>query len=286
MVILQGNIFYFSVSGLLRFIQSAMLTGRLVFTREDRTITLYFKRGKVQGVKGEKENYEPMEVLIEASLWIDGKFYFEHTEGGEEILTNVSMPSDQLILLLAKKEREIKELRKNLPSMDAVLVMNHSRPQGEIRLQPEEWNFLSKVDGKRTIRELAAADDLDELSVLTMIARMLKKGILRATELDINERMPLKQAEKIVKEKEIGRDLGRVFLAEEKIRLLEKLFMQYVGPMGGVIMDEALEALQLDRSRIPKEKFPKLLEKLSREIEREEEKRRFEEEISSIIEQG
>ena len=65
---------------------------------------------------------------------------------------------------------------------------------------------------------------------------------------------------------------------------IEKVFMEYVGPMGSIILDEILDGLSLSRGeKINRTDLPEVIRKLSQEIEEEEEKAAFEEEMFQRI---
>jgi len=276
MIILQGDIFYFGLSNLLKFLYSSKLTGVLRVRRKERSAGIFILSGKPVGVDTTRE--DPAAELVNMTAWLEGVFEFE-TLPEEDIQRNISVPADQLVLLLAKKENEIKALKNTLPPPETILIMNPAKKNGEIRLQPEEWNFLSKVDGKKTLEELVCAMDIDEISAYAIAAKMLQKDILV-----VSDDGSQKNQENLVHEDDGEKQTSkREKISDERIKLLEKTFMRYVGPMGTIILDEILESLHLTRDGIPMEKFPELIERLSLEIGSEEEKRSFEEEIIKVV---
>jgi len=277
MIILNGNLSYFNLSGLLRFLYSNKLTGVLHVRRNDKTIDIHVLSGKTIGV--EPASKDSIAQLIEISTWLKGDFSFELVS--EENLTrNITVPHDQLTLLIAKKEKEFKEIKSSLPPMNAVLVMSPAGQSGEIRLQPNEWNLLSKVDGKRTMEEIVHMLELDDLSIFSMVVKMIQKGILKVAGGESPE-----EAEILEEGGEEGGPLlssPTDIVPEPKMKGLEKIFMRYVGPMGTIILDEILESLRLNRAEIPQEMLPSLIEKMSEEIETEEDRRQFNEEAQKL----
>ena len=175
MIVLKGVFPYFSFSSVLRLLYTTKKTGILQLKRKDKAISLHILTGKPVGL--EPMTKDPSNDLLEISIWLNGEFSFEPVSE-ESIIKNMTIPADQLILLLAKKEKEVKEIKKLLPSMETVIVINPSKQNGEIRLQPDEWNFLSKVDGKKTLEQLVQETDLDELSAFAIVAKLIQKGIL------------------------------------------------------------------------------------------------------------
>jgi|GEM_PF-5934378 len=269
MTILNGNFSDFNLSQLLRILYSSKVTGILHLTRRDEKTKIYLQNGKPVGVENKRQ--DPLEDLIEASTWMDGDFNFE-TVPEENIIRNITIPPDQLILLLAKKEKEFKELKESLPPLDSILVMNPTVQDEEIRLQPDEWNFLFKIDGKKTLDELTRSVDLGELEVFSMVIKMFQKGILKVVEPEKGE-----GTQEPVIPTEDAADTRNIL--SEKLEDLENIFMRYVGPMGAIIIDEIMESLNLNRNTVSQSELPKLVEKMSMEIESDSEKRQFEEEV-------
>ena len=65
--------------------------------------------------------------------------------------------------------------------------------------------------------------------------------------------------------------------------IIEKVFMQYVGPMGSIILDEAIDSMSLNRRKFSGKDLPELIRKLSLEIEDDEERGAFEEKLAQQI---
>ncbi len=282
MIILNGNIAYFNLSGLLRFLYSNKLTGILRIQKKDRTVNIHILSGKTLGI--EPMLNDPIEQLVEVSTWVNGEFSFE-LASEEKISRNITVPHDQLTLLIAKKEKEFKELKSSLPPMDAVLVMSAAGGIGEIRLQPNEWNLLSKVDGKKSLEELVHAVDLDEVSAFAIVVKLIQKGILNVVtaEETAEEEIAQGKDEKTEKTAAASDAQGKKKVSADKMKELEKAFMRYVGPMGTIIVDEILEGMKLDREEIHEDVLPELIEKMSVEIESEDDRRQFDEEVLKVM---
>jgi len=281
MIILNGNIAYFNLSGLLRFLYSNKLTGILRIQKKDKTVNIHILSGKTLGI--EPMLNDPIEQLVEVSTWVNGEFSFE-LANEEKISRNVTVPHDQLTLLIAKKEKEFKELKSSLPPMNAVLAMSSAGGIGEIRLQPNEWNLLSKVDGKRNLEEIVHAVDLDEVSALAIVVKLIQKGILNVvTEEETEEKVAVQEEGDKEKKAATGDAQGKKKVPADKMKELEKVFMRYVGPMGTIIVDEILEGMKLDREEIHEDVLPELVEKMSVEIESEDDRRQFDEEVSKVV---
>lgn len=176
MIILKGNIYYFNLSGLLRILYSNKLTGILRLARESESISIHILHGKIVGVETNRE--DPIEDLIEPITWMSGEFNFR-TSSERSIIRNITVPSDQLILLLERKEREFSDIKRLLPPLNSVLTIHSSYEDRRIQLLPYESNFLSKIDGVKTFEELINSINLDKLRIFTMVVNMIRKGVLK-----------------------------------------------------------------------------------------------------------
>jgi hypothetical protein len=282
MIILNGNITYFSLSGLLRLLYSNKLTGVLHVKKKDKSINIHILSGKTLGV--EPTNRDSIEQLVEIATWVNGDFSFELTSE-ENITRNVTVPHDQLTLLIAKKEKEFKELRSSLPPLNAILEMSPAGQSDEIRLLPNEWNLLSKVDGKRTLEEILHITDLDDLSIFAMVVKMLNMGILNVItkdkDLSLSEKAGLEESGEVPEEMSVDTEIQKV--EPGQMKELEKIFMRYVGPMGTIILDEILENLKLERTEIPQNSLPELIEKMGLEVDSEDDRHQFDEEALRLF---
>ena len=114
---------------------------------------------------------------------------------------------------------------------------------------------------------------MSELSIFAITVKLTQKGILKVVGPAHGGKAEEAELEALTKEEKEGE-------ISKKLESLEKIFMRYVGPMGTIIMDEITESLNIHKEHVSSEEILELVEKLSLEIESEEEKSQFEEEVS------
>jgi hypothetical protein len=274
MIVLNGISSYFNLSTLLRFLYSSKKTGILTIAKSDKKTSVHFLTGKPVGIIS--ANKTPLESLTIASTWKDGKFFFEVTSE-DEISKNLDIAPDLFLLSVAKKEKELRELKAALPPLDTILIMKVSEKDEEIRLQPEEWDVLSRLDGKKTLEDLVEYLDISAIKIYKIILKLLQKNILQVKVSGTEK----KNSEENALDSQINESLEMI--ENNVLDIIEKVFMQYVGPMGSIILDEAIDSMSLNRRKFSGKDLPELIRKLSLEIEDDEERGAFEEKLAQQI---
>ena len=176
MIVLKGITTHFDLSVLLRFLYSAKKTGILTLAKGDEKTTIHLLSGKPVGVVSTYEDVT--DALTISSTWLKGEFFFEVAET-DKLVKNLDVAPDQLLLSIVKKEKEIRGIMASLPSFSTILLMNTSNQNEEIRLQPDEWNVLSKIDGKKTLEKLVESLDMSPIKTYAMVVKLLKKSVIQ-----------------------------------------------------------------------------------------------------------
>ena len=75
-------------------------------------------------------------------------------------------------------------LKDALPDFSTVFAVAPSEPgqKRDISLQPEEWNVLALVDGRRDINDIVAASSLESVETLKHLASLQLAGLIRPAE--------------------------------------------------------------------------------------------------------
>ena len=80
----------------------------------------------------------------------------------------------------ARRLDEWRVLSKKIPSVDMIpeFVVQDSR-EGQINLNTSEWLILSKIDGHRSIKRIAAASGLSVFDVAKILYGLIATGLIR-----------------------------------------------------------------------------------------------------------
>ena len=84
-----------------------------------------------------------------------------HPGQGSRDAVTIDKTNTSLLMEAARRLDEWKVLARKIPGVDYVPVLK-SRDVGEpVSLSPPEWNLITRIDGMRTVEELARADRLE-----------------------------------------------------------------------------------------------------------------------------
>ncbi len=126
--------------------------------------------------------------------------------------------------------------------------------KGGIQFKPEEWQVFSRVDGKRTIADIAQQLGLDPNIVWHTAKSLYQMGLL--------EPAP-------------GFEIPSELVGDKFFVLLRSELVQVMGAISEIIIDEEVSALGESRERFPKDRAPELVERISQSIRNEQKRLRF-----------
>lgn len=123
-----------------------------------------------------REQFE--DTVFELLGWHTGTFSFENDEQTDED-DGIETSVDSLVIDGAGRLREWHEISKRVPSFDAVpeFAENKNAPV-EVALTPEEWSFVSRLDGRLSVAQLAQACGFSHLEAGRCIFSLVSTGLL------------------------------------------------------------------------------------------------------------
>jgi hypothetical protein len=137
---------------------------------------IYLHEGKI--VHAELEDASGEEAVYALAIWSQGDFRFE--PGAATPLRTISKSNTNLLMEAARRLDEWRVLSKKIPSTDLVpeFVVQENR-EGQINLNTSEWLILSKIDGRRSIKALAAACGLSVFDAAKILYGLIATGLIR-----------------------------------------------------------------------------------------------------------
>lgn len=98
------------------------------------------------------------ETVFEVFKWDRGEYRFIEEELDEKREIIVPLNTENLILEGARRIDEWSNIRSKVPSRHSVFVFcsEHDEDQ-KLNLKPKEWEILSLIDGKRSVKEISDA---------------------------------------------------------------------------------------------------------------------------------
>jgi hypothetical protein len=137
---------------------------------------IYLHEGKI--VHAELEDVSGEEAVYALAIWSQGDFRFD--PGVATQLRTISKSNTNLLMEAARRLDEWRVLSKKIPSTDLVpefVVQEHR--EGQINLNTSEWLILSKIDGRRSIKAIAAACGLSVFDASKILYGLIATGLIR-----------------------------------------------------------------------------------------------------------
>jgi CheY-like chemotaxis protein len=149
-------------------------TGVMHLVDGDSTARVYVNGGNV--VHAEVEDLKGEEAFYKLAFWKAGKFRFQVGEEPES--QTITASGTNLLIESTRRLDEWNLFSSKIPSFD---VTPHRVPLaegGSIRLTGKDWAILRLADGRRTIKEVAEALDLDTFEAGRLVFGLLTVGAL------------------------------------------------------------------------------------------------------------
>jgi len=249
--VLRGNLAQLPLLDILKLLSSGGQTGQLDLSDGANTGEIYLQDGNlVHAVTGAQVGEAAIYALMG---WLQGDFTFLPDVAVPE--DSVTTATEQLLLEAARWVEEWGDIKRIIPSNDIVFKFSPTGSAGAVSLQPDEWSVLAQVNGARSVAEIADVLDRDEFAVAKVLYGLATAGLLEEGE------KPEAPPRATINGDFFGRLNGE--------------FVEVMGPLGPVIVDDEIAALGETRESFPRDKVAALVERVSAEISDEEKRVRF-----------
>ena len=149
----QGSIQELPVPDIIQLVSVSGKTGMFMLVRGPERGLIYLRNGRI--VHAELGALTGEEAVYALAIWSTGDFQF--TPGKETEATTIDKTNTSLLMEAARRLDEWKVLARKIPGVDYVPVLK-GREMGEpVSLSPHEWNLVVRIDGRKTVEELARA---------------------------------------------------------------------------------------------------------------------------------
>src|SRR5215470_2950212 len=147
----QGSIQELPVPDIIQLVSVSGKTGMFMLIRGTERGYIYLRSGKI--VHAELGSIRGEEAVYALAIWSTGDFQF--TPGKETDATTIDKTNTSLLMEAARRLDEWKVLSRKIPGVDYIPMLK-PREMGEaVTLSPPEWNLVIRIDGRRTVEELA-----------------------------------------------------------------------------------------------------------------------------------
>jgi hypothetical protein len=175
----QGSLAELHLPDIIQLISVSGKTG--VFHLIDGTLQgrIYLQDGKI--VHAQIEDISGEEAVYALAIWSQGDFKFEPGIATE--VQTISKSNTNLLMEAARRLDEWRVLSKKIPATEMIpeFVVQENR-EGQISLNTGEWLILSKIDGQRSIKAIAAASGVSVFDASKILYSLIVSGLIRLRE--------------------------------------------------------------------------------------------------------
>lgn len=183
----QGSLAELHLPDIIQLVGVSGKTGVFHLTDAAHRGDIWLHEGRI--VHAETEDLSGEEAVYALAIWRAGEFRFEAATAAPR--QTIQKSNTNLLMEAARRLDEWRVLAKKIPSVELVpeFVILENR-EGQINLNTMEWLLLSKIDGERSVRQIAAAAGMGVFDaakllyglVATNLIRLREKGAAPATE--------------------------------------------------------------------------------------------------------
>ncbi len=152
---LSGSLSEISLADIIQLIGNMGKTGRIKLVRDNETGYIYFSNGKLVHAELESENLTGESAIYRLASWKEGDFSFEVDQKPEKV--TIKRPFATILMEAVRIMDEWELIRKKISSEKVIPYFKDIDPENQrrITLNTKEWFVLSKIDGKKSIKEIA-----------------------------------------------------------------------------------------------------------------------------------
>jgi hypothetical protein len=174
----QGSLTEFQLPDVIQFLSGARKTGVLRLVESKETGEIFLEKGRiVHAVIGDQAGEEAVYELV---LWNKGEFLFE--PGVTTDKSTVNKGNTNLLMEAARRRDEWAVISKEIPSVDWIpefVIPDENETGGQINLNTSEWILLSKINGNRSLKEIAEAADLSTFHTGRLLYGLVSTKLIR-----------------------------------------------------------------------------------------------------------
>lgn len=135
-----------------------------------------------EGVLHDIASEHVVDTVFDLLRWADGDFTFVVDETNPDDV-GVSRQVDDVVSEARRRLEAWGAVAATVPSPQTVLSLAPT-PDGDPQLSRDEWSLLALVDGRRTVGEIVALCGRGDFSVVSALADLVSRGLLRTDESD------------------------------------------------------------------------------------------------------
>jgi len=170
----QGSITELPVPDIIQLVSVSGKTGMFTLVRGSERGYIYLRNGQM--VHARLGDLTGEEAIYALAIWSSGDFQFTPNE--EPDATTIERSNTSLLMEAARRLDEWKVLSRKIPGVDYIPVLILRDTAEPVTLSPVEWNVVTRIDGKKTIEELARAVQLSSFETSKVLYGLITSGLV------------------------------------------------------------------------------------------------------------
>lgn len=166
----QGSLKELPLPDIIQLVSVSGKTGKFTLSRDAEQGFIYLKNGQMTHAQvGELLGEEAIYAL---AIWNHGEFQFSPNE--EPDRQTITKSNTNLLMEAARRLDEWRVLSKKIPAVDLVpeLQVRENRHE-QITLNPQEWLIVTRIDGRRTVADIAKSLGVSAFDVAKVLYGMI-----------------------------------------------------------------------------------------------------------------
>jgi hypothetical protein len=263
---MQGNLSEFGLNDLLLLATNGKKSGVLKLAHGRESVEVFFTDGAI--VHATCPIGEGEKALLYAVTWADGSFSLDPL--GAAATITIQKSSLEILTEIESVAQEWQTILTLVPSSEAIfrLADLNDDQAAPITVPNVGWRVLSKLDGVRTLQDVADLLRIPFPYVARVIFNLHKSGLVEST----------------VETKTIVEPKPAVDLVPKALlNRLTEILTEVIGPMAPLVLRDQLKALGASANNLPEAKLDDLIVLVGLEIADAKLKKKFEEALREEI---
>jgi hypothetical protein len=176
---LRGSLSELQLADVLQVLAVGNKSGQLHLSDGEARGSIFLSEGRI--VHAQTNELAGEEAAYALAEWTRGEFRF--APGAKAPQASIAASYTSLLMEAARRSDEWRVIQRQIPTTDHVpefvVPENPGESQSQINLNTREWQLLSKIDGRRSIKEIATASGMATFDAAKLLYGLVSTGLLR-----------------------------------------------------------------------------------------------------------
>jgi hypothetical protein len=170
----HGSLRDLQLADVIQLVSASGKTGKFTLVQGDEEGTLYLKLGRIVHARlGDLVGEEAVHAL---ASWTSGEFHFAPAEETEAV--SIHKSNARLLMEAAHEHDEWRVLSRKIPGLAFVPTLTAPEAGRPLTLSPAEWNVIVRIDGQKSVRDLARETDSSSFEVAKLLYGLVTANLV------------------------------------------------------------------------------------------------------------